>query len=503
MSCILGPRRWCVSFFAFAHFLVLELALGAVLVLVASGTAAYANPPLAVAIKDAHVVTVSGAELPKATVLLRDGLIEDVGPNLTIPADAWVIDGNGLTVYPGFINGLSTWGIAEAAPAGGAAGGQRGAATPTQTIPGAATPRSHGPEDRPQTYSYERAADMVKPSDHRLAGVRDIGFTSSATFPNRGIFTGLGAMIDLAGDRGEDMVVAQPIGEQIVLRTGGFRSGFPGSLMGVIAYIRQLYLDLGQYQQAKAIYAANVNGTPRPEYDHYLEGLAEAPRILLPADESQQIDRLLAFSKELKQPAVIYGLHEAFLRIDELKQANLPVLVNLHWPEPSREANPADVPSLRELEMRAKAPSVPSMLAKAGVPFAFYSEGADGAADIKKQVKKAIDAGLSKADAIKALTLTPAQIYSVSDRLGSIDKGKIANIVVTKGDAFDDKTTVEYVFIDGRMFEPSKVPPAGPPGGRGGAGAGAQRTPPETASGDLDRAGDADNQAASVRGGQN
>lgn len=446
-----------------------------------------AEVPSAVAIKDARVVTVSGAELPKATVLLRNGLIEDVGPNLTMPADAWVIDGAGLTVYPGFFNAMSTWGIPDAAPAAGASG--RAAAPATPATP---APRVRGPEDRPQNYSYERAADLVKPTDRRLEGARSLGFTTSATFPNRGIFTGLGAVVDLAGDRGGNMVVRQPIGEEIVLRGGGFRSGYPGSLMGLFAYVRQMYLDLDQYQQAKQTYAAHMSGTPRPPYDHYLEGLLESPRILLPASEAQQIDRVLAFSIELKQPAVLYGLHEAFNRIDELKQANLPVLVNLHWPEKPREADPADVPELRQLELRAKAPSVPSLLSKAGVKFALYSEGADQPADIKKQVKKAIDAGLSKADAIRALTLSPAEIYGVADRLGSVDKGKIANLVVTKGDAFEEKTTVEYVFVDGELFKPTKLAPAGGPGGAGGGPGGAPSPPQNTTGAHRDNADDLD-----------
>lgn len=304
---------------------------------------------------------------------------------------------------------------------------------------------------------------MVKPTDRRLEQARAAGFTSSATFPNRGIISGLGAMINLAGDRGSDMVVAQPIGEQIILRTAGFRAGFPNSLMGVLAYVRQVYLDAEQYKQAKLIYASHVSGQERPAYDHYLDGLAEAPRILLPATEAQQIDRIIAFSAELKQPTVLYGLHEAFKRIDAIKRSNLPVLVSLKWPEKPREANPADIPSLRELELRANAPSVPGLLEKAGAKFAFYSDTVEPA-DLKKAVKKAIDAGLPRAEAIKALTLNTAQIYGVSDRLGSIEKGKIANLVVMKGEAFEDKTTVEYVFVDGKLFKPSKEP-APPPGG--------------------------------------
>jgi hypothetical protein len=440
--------------------------LTTVVLTLAGALMAAAAVPSVVAIRGAHVVTVSGADLPNGTVLLRDGLIEDVGPGVAIPADAWVIDGTGLTVYPGFIDALSTWGIpgAAATPARIAAG-----VTPTPAPAPAPTPPAppnasetpeemprHGPEDRPQNHSFERAADMVTPSDQRLAAARAAGFTSAATFPNQGIFEGLGAMINLAGERGRDMVVIQPIGQKIMFREGSLRGGFPGSLMGNIAYVRQLFLDLDQYQEAQQIYRARPAGNRRPEYDHDLEGLSESPRLLLPADEEQQIDRILNFGQELKRPFVVYGLHEAFKRVDELKHASVPALISLKWPEKPKDADPSDIPNYRDLVTRQEAPAVPGMLAKAGVEFAFYSDGMDTAADLKKALKKALDAGLARGDAIRALTLNAAQIYGVSDRLGSIEKGKIANLVVMKGDAFDDKTTVEYLFIDGKEFEPSK-----------------------------------------------
>ncbi len=427
--------------------------------------------PSVVAIKDAHIVTASGADLPTGTVLLRDGLIQDVGANIAIPANAWVIDGAGLTIYPGFIDGLSTWGIPAAIPptAGRAAGAapQNLPAAPATPAATTSQPVVRGPEDRPQTYSFERAADLVTPADNRLESVRAAGFTTAATFPNRGIFEGLGAMVDLAGERGRDMVVAQPIGQQVVFRTGagGMGRSFPSSLMGNIAYVRQLYLDLDQYKQAKQVYAANPTGNRRPEYDHDLEGLLESPRLLLPADQAQQIDRMLTFGQELKVPFVLYGLHEAYKRLDELKQANVPVLISLKWPTQPRDADPNDVPNYRDLVMRDEAPAIPGMLAKAGVKFAFYSDGVDTAPELRRAIKKALDAGLSRADAIRALTLNAAEIYGVSDRLGSIDKGKIANLVVMKGDAFDDKSTIEYLFVDGEQFQPTRESQQGPPGG--------------------------------------
>ena len=223
--------------------------------------------PSAIAIKDAHVVTVSGEDMPKGTVLLRNGLIEDVGAQLAIPADAWVIDGAGLTVYPGFVNALSTWGLpSTAAGRGGAA-----ATTTPAVATTAAEPRVHGPEDRPQNYSYERAADLITPADTKLEAARAAGFTSSATFGERGIFRGLGAFINLAGEKGRDMVVAEPIAQEIsVTRSAGFGRGFPSSLMGYISYVRQMFLDLAQYQEARSIYAASPVGLQRPAYDHTL-----------------------------------------------------------------------------------------------------------------------------------------------------------------------------------------------------------------------------------------
>jgi hypothetical protein len=226
-------------------------------------------------------------------------------------------------------------------------------------------------------------------------------------------------------------------------------------------------LHLNQYKQAQQLYAAHPAGTRRPEYDHNLEGLAESPRLLLPADEVQQIDRMLVFGKELGAPFVLYGLHEGFGRMDELKQANVPLLLSLKWPVKPKEGDPNVVPDYRDLQMRDKAPAVPGMLVKAGVKFGFFTDGIATAPELKSAVKKAIDAGLPPEEAVRALSLSVAEMYGVADRLGSIEKGKIANVVVSKGDIFDEKSNIEYVFVDGQQFRPpedvQKPPPAKAP----------------------------------------
>src|SRR5260370_731784 len=174
--------------------------------------ALHAGVPSVIAIRNARVVPVSSPAIPRGTVVLRNGLIEAVGAEVPIPADAWVIDGDGLTVYPGLIDALSTLGIPEAAtPAtGGGGGGGRGAPTTTPTPTASTTPPARGPEDRPNTTSWVKAADLVRPTDRRLDSARGAGITTAVTFPSRGIFAGQGAVIDLAGENGGDMVVAAP-----------------------------------------------------------------------------------------------------------------------------------------------------------------------------------------------------------------------------------------------------------------------------------------------------
>jgi imidazolonepropionase-like amidohydrolase len=336
-------------------------------------------------------------------------------------------------------------------------------------VPAAAPAR--GPEDRPATTSWLKIADEVTFTDRRIESARNAGFTTAVTFPTRGIFAGQGAIIDLLSDaKPGEMVLVPAAGQYISLSRGGgggIGGGFPSALMGVISYIRQIYLDAAHYQLLKDAYAKDPRGVERPVYDRALEGVLESRRILLPANRLVEIDRMLRFAAELKQPAVLYGGRETFRpeAAALLKKFNAPVLLSMRWPEKSRDADPEDVESMRTLETRDKAASAATVLQSAGVKYALYSDGLDQPRDLQRAVKKAIDAGLSRDDAIRALTLSPAEIFGVADRLGSIEKGKIGNLVVTRGDLFEDRTKVEMILVDGRKYVPA--PDAAPTGGRG------------------------------------
>jgi hypothetical protein len=440
----------------------------------------------AYALRDAKIMRVSGPAIEHGTVVVRDGLIEAVGENLTPPADAWVIDCKGLTIYPGLIDALSNWGLTNTPPPASAAGsggrGGRGAVavvTPTPMVNPAVVatnaPPSRGPEDRPSNAAYLKAADQLFPNDRAIETARNGGFTSAVTFPTGNIFSGQGTVIDLAGDRAGDMVIADSVGQLVTIPAGGRGGGgrgYPGSLMGVFAYVRQIYLDSEHYKLARSIYEKHPQGLARPAYDRTLEGVLASPRVLLPAVRDVEIERMLAFAKELKVNAVLYGGHEAWRAADSLKKAGVPVLLSLKYPEKPADSDPMAEESLRVLELRDKAPTSAGALAKAGVRFAFYSDGLGAPRDLMQAVKKAVDAGLPADAALRALTLTPAEIYGVSDRLGSIDKGKIANLVVADGDLFADRTRVRYVFVDGGKYEPLPEDPANRQGGRGGRGQG-------------------------------
>lgn len=196
---------------------------------------ALAEAPSAVAIRNAKIVTVSGPVIAKGTVVLRDGLIEAVGENVSIPAGVWVVDGEGLTVYPGLIDALSTVGIPGAVPAAGAAGAGRGAAPATTpapaapAAPAASTERAWGPEDRPATTSWLLAAGEIRATDRRIETVRSSGITTAVTFPTRGIFAGQGSIIDLiTAARSGEMVLVPSAGQYISLSRGGFAGGGGG-----------------------------------------------------------------------------------------------------------------------------------------------------------------------------------------------------------------------------------------------------------------------------------
>lgn len=421
-----------------------------------------AGEPRFFAIKDARIVPVSGPVIEKGTVVMANGIITAVGTNVTIPPEAAVIDGTGLTVYPGLIDAGTTVGLPGSENAGSVvrARGPR-AAAPVKI--------ANGPQDRPLTTPWIVAANELNPNDPRVENWRNAGFTTALVEPEGGIFPGQGSIIDFGDERAGNMVVAPRVTLGIDFQTSGNFASFPSSLMGSVAYVRQVFIDTRWYQNAEGIYDAHHAGLERPMYDRTEVAIGSALKnnelILLPAGDKLAIYRAIRLADEWQIRAAMYGVQDGYELSSEIAASKMPVFINVNWPKLDKIGDPVDV-TLRELRLWDRAPSTPAALSKAGVMYAFYSGGVSNPKDILRDVKKAIDAGLSPDDALKAMTINPAQILGVSDSLGSIGQGKIANLVVTNGDLFGANTKIKFVFVDGMRYEIHEDASPGPPGGR-------------------------------------
>src|SRR5215813_2210784 len=206
---------------------------------------------------NARIVLVSAPAIEKGTIVIRDGLITAVSANAAVPADARVIDGAGLTVYPGLIDGNTSLGMPQASPSpaaargGGGGGGQFGGGpAPMSSALNSTNPPGLQPEIQ--------AADYVRPGGDQIDNARNAGITTALTAPRTGIFIGQSALIDLAGDSAQEMIVRSPVALHVGFTS--LRGVYPGSLMGVFSAIRQAFLDAQRYDEAQKIYARSPRG---------------------------------------------------------------------------------------------------------------------------------------------------------------------------------------------------------------------------------------------------
>lgn len=424
------------------------------------------------AITNARVVTVSGSVIDRGTVVVRDGLIESVGSNVAVPADARVFDGSGLTVYPGFIDALTSLGIATPTPPAGGGGGGGGGG-------GMAAFLAQQQQNDTSNSNYQiglrpelQAAQQVMPNESQFTPIRNAGVTTVLTVGRTGVFNGQSAIINLAGDSASSMIVSSPTAMHISFVTTPGR--FPGSLLGTFAALRQMFHDAKRHQQLLKMYADNPRGMRRPEADASLEALIPVVEGRMPAvfnaNTETEIIRALDLGKEFNLKMIIAGGQEAWKAADRLKAQDVAVLLSLNMPRRTTASHPdADPEPLQMLRFRAETPKGAGILHKAGVKFAFQSGGGN-ITDYLNNAGTAVQSGLDQNAAIRALTLGSAEILGVSNRLGSIEPGKIANLTVVRGDIFNRSRVITHVFVDGKLFEqkPPAARPAGPGQGQGG-----------------------------------
>ena len=388
------------------------------------------------AIRNARIVTVSGPDIENGTVVIRDGKIEAVGTTVNVPAGAQTIDGRGLSVYPGMIDAGTNMGLVEV-PQG-----------------------ANGTVDLAEVGDFNpnaKAIIAVNPHSAHIAVTRVEGITNALTAPVGGLISGQAALINLLGTSSKEMAVvpyaALVINYPRVAGPGAPFGGFqqaPGNLWDTLEAnarelerLRKILRDAEAYGRAQDAYAKD-RSLPRPDQNVVLESLVPYVRgeqpVIFRADREAEISGAIRFAEEMKLKPIILGGDDAWKVASLLKEKNVPVILTGVFSLPLREDDFYD--TLYEN---------PAKLQQAGVRFCI-STGDPGAEvrNLPLYAGMAAAYGLSKSDALKSVTLYPAQIMNVADRLGSIDVGKMANLVVTDGDLLEIRTHIRYLFIDGR-----------------------------------------------------
>lgn len=454
--------------------------------------------PKVFAITQARIFVGDGRVLERATVLIREGVIEAVGTDVAIPPDAEVIKGDGLVVYPAFIDAHTTQGLK--------------------------LPDWQPDQDEPPDTSVEappfmrvanrkgirpelRAVDCLILDAATLVPYRQAGFATALFAPFGGAINGMSALVNLSGAPKRECVVKPVVAMHFAFQMPRTVRGYPSSLMGIFAHLRQTLLDAHYW---RAMQAAFENGSgKRPPADESLISLQPVLNGTMPvifdADSENEIRRAIKFADEFGLRLIISGGREAWKVADELARRQIPVIVSLAFgPEPrypsgrrqpsERPQAPSETPPklLAEPQAEEEAPIAEreeetemtgailkerqrqwqervanaAKLHRAGVLFAFTTRGTRNFSEFWQNLRRALQAGLPKEIALRALTINPAKLFGVDSHMGTVEAGKVANLVVMTDEFTAEKAQVRYLFIDGRKFEPmrERVPlrPAAP-----------------------------------------
>lgn len=401
------------------------------------------KPMRYLALTNLTVIPRPGQKLERATVILRGEHIEAVGVGIRIPPGATVRDCSGLWLYPAFVDPY----VEVQLPPSTADGEQ-----PVETPP--AEGALHWNEAvRPERSLEER----IELSAQRAEELRKMGFALLHVGSREGIFRGRSVLVLARAGKGADIVFRSNVAQWVGFRKGRSRTPYPSSLMGAIALIRQTLSDAQWYRQAWEAYERFPH-QPRPEVNRSLQALSEDLRrgapFVFEADNELTLLRATRVAQEFALSALFVGSGREYRRLPSLIPLRPRLILPLAFPEVPDVSTPeraVDV-SLDELKHWDAAPQNPFWLDSAGVRFAFTSHGLSKAGDFFENLRRALRRGLSPEKALAALTLVPAEFLGVAEVVGTIEGGKLANLLLCDGDVFAEETTVRSVFVAGEEF---------------------------------------------------
>ena len=384
-----------------------------------------------VAITGGKVYPVSGPAIENGTVLIRDGKIVAVGASVAVPNDATRIDATGKWVTPGLINTLTGLGVSEIGQVQATVDrGARGDNAVAASFP---------------------VWEGINPASTMLAPARNDGITSVVVVPTGGLIAGQAALIDLVPGTLTDMLNKAPVA--MVAQFGDARSGGTNARGEQYARLKELLEDARIYSRRRSDFE-RAQTRPFAARRADLEALVPVIEGRLPlmvtADQASDIDAVLRLAREMNVKVIIAGGAESWMLADRLAAANVPVVVG------SMNNIPTSFATLGSRQ------ETPALLQRAGAKVVLIANGSGGeevfnVRNLKYDAGVAVAYGLAWNDALRAITLTPAEVLGVANRVGSLQAGRDANIVVWSGDPFEFTTRAEHVFIRGReMAQPSR-----------------------------------------------
>lgn len=380
-----------------------------------------------VAIRNATIYPVTSAPIPNGTIVFDKGVITAVGTNVTVPAGATVIDGSGLSVYPGLIDAGSQVGLQEMSSVAG---------TVDTAELGDINPNA-------------RAEVAINPHSNVIPVTRVNGITSAVVEPEGGMISGSSAMVQLAGWTPQEMTLKAPLAMHIHfprLRSG---FGFDDQPQDEEAekearknYTKNIDKLRDTFRDAQAYAKAAAAKSRRFDRDLTLEAMIPVVEgrvpVVMHANLERDIRAALKFADEFKLKVILADAEDAARVIPDLKSRNIPVILGPILALPTHEDDPYDL-----LFTNAKA------LLDAGVPFAIQSGDAHNARNLPYHAAACAAFGLPKDEALKSITISPARIFGVADKVGSLEVGKLANVILTDGDPLEIVTHVKRLFIGG------------------------------------------------------
>ena len=452
-----------------------RIAICGLLLLVLAALPSVAERPRVYGITGAHIVVAPGEEIESGTIVIRDGLIEAVGAGVALPADAVEIDGGGLWIYPGLIDANTTLGQRSEGGSGGPGGaGSGGGGSPfgrsqRQTPPGAVHPLA---KVRPETEARDSLLPFEGDRKREIERYRKLGFTAVLTAPDSGVFRGTSSVILLLDDTPvPEMILRNDVCQHIGFERGRFGQGYPTSLMGAVATIRQVLLDAQRHAVWTARYAKNPAGMPRPEQLAAMDSLAAVVAGTQPAlfhvDDPEDVLLVHRLAGELDLKAVVAASGHEWEMADRIRATGMPLILPVAFPDKPKLDDPDETLDVTTRTMRryVEAPSAAAKLHEAGVRFALSTKGLKSLTDFPKNMRKILDAGLPEDAALAAVTTVPAELLGIDAMTGTLHAGKIANVAVYDGPLFGEDTSAKRVFVDGveHKMKEKKKPAGGDP----------------------------------------